>query len=107
MWRWLLLAGACAGDASADRDSAPPGCEGLDEAACSSTPGCAPVSGRPPPCEYGATMVYAGCRTGSPGCADVTSCGAPPDDASEVWWFAQLCQPDGWTWVDAGCPICE
>ena len=105
MWHWVLVV-ACAG-AGADGDSGTPECADLDETSCGATQGCEPVHGRAQ-CEVGAPTTYAGCRSGAPGCEDVTSCATPPDELGEVWWFPQLCQPDGWTWVGAGdeCPSC-
>ena len=105
MMRWmlttLLLVGGC------ER-----ACEGLDEAACSSTPGCAPIDGwavlsdaAGEACvDYGEPQEFAGCAVDNDsGCDDaMTPATATPGDCTH--YLPNSCLPDGWStceeWTD-------
>lgn len=75
-------------------------CQGLTQADCEATAGCASLFGAPvdATCQPG-EQAYAGCMTSDLPCSAVPIW-AHSAEAPDAWWtFPEACRPDGWVEV--------
>jgi len=81
-------------------------CQGLTQANCEATAGCAPLFGAPVDanCQPG-EQAYAGCMTGDLPCSAVPIWAHSVEAPDEWWTFPEACRPDGW--VEVYEPPCE